>query len=328
MLLRNALLFLLLAPIAAWCTAAILFAGGFGPADRTRAAVASAFVLFSLLGLVKWRFERALVVIAFACLAITLWSWSIQASNLRDWAPDQKKLPTATIDGPLVTVRNIRNFEYRSADDWDESYYEATFDAREAEQAYFIVVPFSEDFPGLAHTMVSFRFEGERYLCVSVEIRKEKGEDYHPLRGLFKQYEVMYVAGDERDLIGVRAIHRGNDVYVHPGVARGEKVSEVFLDVVRRMNVLAEEPEFYDTLRNNCTTNLVVHWENVHGKALPMDYRLILPGYSDQLVHELGMIDTEFGYEETRERNRVNERVTAAIGREDFSSAIRGRAGG
>jgi hypothetical protein len=174
--------------------------------------------------------------------------------------------------------------------------------------------------------MVSFEFSGDRFLSFSVEIRRERGETYSVLGGLFRQYEIIYVAGDERDLIQLRSNHRRDDVYLYPVRASQERTVAFFLDMVQRMNGLHDRPEFYNSLTSNCTTNLVRHLEKVSETNVPYDHRTLLPAYSDELALALGLIDSDVGLAETRERHRINTLALAAQDRDDFSLRIRGRA--
>jgi len=247
---------------------------------------------------------------------------TVEPSNDRDWAPDQAVLAYAQFHGNQVTVHNIRNCTYRTADDYTVAHYDKTFDLNELDSIDFIMVPFP-DMPGVGHTMLSFGFGGREFLAVSVEIRKERGEAYSPAKAFFRQYELMYVLGDERDLIGLRANHHRNDVYVYRTIATAQQVRELFIDVMLRANKLAEQPEFYDTLRNNCTTNIVRHINRLVPDRVPYDYRTLLPGYSDELAYELGLLKTDTSFEQTKLRARVNSLAYIYRDSPDFSVNIR-----
>ena len=136
-----------------------------------------------------------IVVISFLVFKV-FW----RPSNDRDWELDQALLPFAEIDGSLVSIHNIRNFSYNSTTDYTVSYYDKTYDISKLKNVYYIVEPFST-FAGSAHTFVSFEFEGNDFLAISVEIRKEKGEKFSAWKGMFNQYEMMYVIADERDVV-------------------------------------------------------------------------------------------------------------------------------
>ena len=248
----------------------------------------------------------------------------MRPSNTRAWVTDQSAVSYAEIRQPLVTIHNVRNCDYRTESDFTVQYYDKTVDLRELDSVYFVMVPFP-DMPSLAHTMLSFGFADRDYLGVSVEIRREKGETYNPVRAMFNQYELMYVLADERDLIGLRSNLRLNDVYLYRAKATPEQTRLLFLDVVDRVNKLARQPEFYNTLTNNCTTNIVRHVNNLAPNKVPLDYRVLLPGYSDRLAYDLGLLDTPLSYEEAREQARVTRLAYLYRDSPSFSQEIRRR---
>lgn len=317
---------ILLALGMAWLVPAVLLTGG-GPQGIPWWRYALVCVLVLAVGL-AWRLGSrglALGTLAALCAGVFVWTRTVQPSLTRDWAPDLVRASRADVQGSRVTLHDIRDFRYRSTTDWDASWYSATYDTRDLVRAWYIVEPFS-GFEGAAHTMVSFEFSGDRFVSFSVEIRRERGETYSVLGGLFRQYEITYVAGDERDLIQLRSNHRRDDVYLYPVRASQERTVAFFLDMVQRMNALQARPEFYNSFTSNCTTNLVRHLEKVSETNVPYDHRTLLPAYSDELALALGLIDTDVGLTETRERHRINTLALAAQDRDDFSLRIRGRA--
>jgi hypothetical protein len=243
-------------------------------------------------------------------------------SNARQWSPDQALLAYARFDGERVTVHNIRNCAYSSADNFTVEHYDKTFDLGELDSVDFIMVPFS-DMPGGAHTFLSFGFGGRDYLAVSVEIRKELGEAYSSLKGFVNGYEIMYVIGDERDLIQLRTIHRLDDVYVYRAKASPAQSRALFVDVLERANKLVDEPEFYNTLTNNCTTNVLRHVNRIATRKVPYTYQVLLPAYSDRLAYDMGLLDTRLPFEEMKRRARVNPLAFVHRDRPDFSAVIR-----
>ncbi|NPC82180.1 DUF4105 domain-containing protein, partial [Pyxidicoccus fallax] len=274
---------------------------------------------------VAWRRhskKAAVAVGVLGCAAVAGWMRTVEPSGQRDWAPDLARAARADVDGTRVTIHDVRDFRYRSTSDWDAAWYTATYDTRELTGAWFIVEPFSGVW-GAAHTMVSFGFADGRYVVFSVEVRREKGETFSAVGGLFRQFELVYVVGDERDLVQLRSNHRKDDVYLYPVDASKERIAAFFLDMVARMNALHARPEFYDSLTNNCTTNLVRHVEKVSATDVPYDHRTLLPAYSDALAYELGLIEKDAPLEVVRARHLINARAQAADGRPDFSRRIR-----
>lgn len=247
---------------------------------------------------------------------------TLHASNNRSWASDHELLAYADIRGNQADVHNIRNCNYTTAEDYELRYYDKTYDLDKIRSVDFIIVPFA-DLPQIAHVMLSFGFEGDEYVCVSVEIRREKEEKYSPLAGFLRQYELMYVIGDERDLIRLRTNYRLDDVYVYRTRATPEQARVLFADMLARANKLNREPEFYNTLTNNCTTNVVNHINKLWPNRIAYNVQLVLPGYSDRMAYTLGLLDTERSFEETKAAARVNR--LAYVHRESprFSAEIR-----
>lgn len=270
----------------------------------------------------------ALKVLLVLAALFALWSVIVRPSNDRDWNADQAILPTAEITGDQVTFHNIRNFSYASTTSFTPAYYDKTFDVSKLVRAYYIVEPFS-GYAGAAHTFLSFEFEdadGEPdFVAISVEIRKEKGESFSAGKGLLKQYEIMYVIADERDVVKLRSNYRKDKVYVYPVKGDIAKIREVFLDMVTRANKLAENPEFYNTLTNTCTTNIVRHANTISPERVPFDFSILLPENSDKLAYDLGLIDTDLSFEEARAAYLINERAEQFADDPDFSLKIRGR---
>jgi len=265
---------------------------------------------------------QILAVIGTAIL-IAFIAWiSIKPSHDRNWNIDQAILPEAEINGSLVHIKNIRNFTYRSTSDYTPGYYDKTFDLAKLERVYYIVEPFS-DFKGAAHTFVSFEFEGPEFVAVSTEIRKEQGETFSAFNGLFKRYELMYVIADERDAVKLRSNYRKDDVFIYPIKTTKERMQTMFLSLMERTNELKEQPEFYNTLTNTCTTNIVSHVNTVVPGRVPLDPRILFPGYSDKFAYELGLIDTNLSFEESRQKFRINERAEKYADHPDFSEKIR-----
>jgi len=308
---------------SAWAALALALTGAGAPGPH----VARALLALVLAGgaVAVWRRSSrlaALVVMGVGCAAVYGWMRTVTPSGQRDWAPDLARAARAEVDGPRVTIHDVRDFRYRSTSDWDAAWYTATYDTRELTGAWFIVEPFSGVW-GAAHTMVSFGFSDGRYVVFSVEVRREKGETFSALGGLFRQFELIYVVGDERDLVQLRANHRKDDVYLYPVDASKERIASFFLDMVARMNALHAQPEFYDTLSSNCTTNLVRHVEKVSAVDVPYDHRTLLPAYSDALAYELALIERDAPLEVVRARHLINARARAADGQPDFSRRIR-----
>jgi hypothetical protein len=172
--------------------------------------------------------------------------------------------------------------------------------------------------------MVSFGFEGDQYLCISIETRKEKGEGYSTIKGFFRQYELFYVVADERDLVRLRTNHRkGETIYLYRIKGASMDVGrQVFLDYLQYINGLRKEPEWYNALTGNCTTQIRGHTRPYTGRTR-WDWRILVNGYIDQMAYENGSLDRSFPFEELKKRSVINGRAKAADKDPAFSKRIR-----
>ncbi len=249
--------------------------------------------------------------------------WLIQSpSNDRQWESNLAKVPRITFDENTVTIQSIRNTEYRSADDYTPAYYDRTFDLRRIESVDFVVVPF-QDAEAAAHTFLIFGFEDGERLAISVEARRERGESYSPLKGLLRQFELTYVITDERDAILLRTKHRGNRVYLYQTKTKQKTVRAMFESMLRRTNELRTQPEFYNTLTNNCSTSILLHYNLVNDRKLSTSLKVLFSGYSDELVHALGLIESELSFESLRQISEITEKANRFSEAANFSRRIR-----
>lgn len=244
----------------------------------------------------------------------------VRPSNDRDWSTDLATLPYADFNGTKVTIHNVRNFSYRSPLDYTPAYYDKTYDLEKISSVDFIVEPFS----GVAaHTFVAFGFEDGSYVDISVEVRREKGEFFNIFKGIARRFELTYVIADENDVLKLRTNHRKDHVYVYPIRTSKEKMQKMFTSMLTRTNELKDRPEFYNTLFNNCTTNIVTHVNEVTPKRVPWSIKYILPKYSDELAYEIGLIQGKGTIDELRKAHDVSE-VAQSLGDDpEFSRKIR-----
>ena len=259
----------------------------------------------------------ALSVATFAVLAF------IHPRADRSWVPQHAVMTHAELRGDSASLHRLRNFTYTSLDAFSPGYDDRRYDLTKLETVWFIVTPFSKQWRGPAHTFVSFGFSDSQYVAISVEARREPGETYGPVTGMFKQFELIYIIGDERDLIGSRAIHGDDDVYLYPIRTTPDRMRALFVEMLTRANALGTSPEFYNTLTNNCTSNVVDHVNDIAPRRVPQGIKTILPGYADEVAYSLGLIDNSITLEQARARYRVNERARRFANDPNFSRRIR-----
>lgn len=167
--------------------------------------------------------------------------------------------------------------------------------------------------------------KGGEYVAISVEIRKEKGESFSPIKGLFRQYEIVYVVADESDVIKLRTNYRKDDVFLYPVQTSKENMQKLFVSILERANKLAVEPEFYNTLTNTCTTNLVSHVNEIVPGRVPFSYKILMPAYSDELAQNIGLVDSSIPIEELRAKYHINNNAMTYADDPLFSQKIRGK---
>lgn len=312
---------LAVAGMTAWGAAAIYYAPLPGPG--LRAALAGGLVAATVLAfLLLPRRRRTLVgfLVAFAVLVL-LWR-QIPASNDRDWLPEVAVAPWAEVTGDLVTIHGVRNLDYRTETAFVPRWEDRTYDLSKLDSVDLVAVYWAG--PAVAHILVSFGFGGKDYVAVSIETRKERGEGYSAIAGFFRQYELVYVVADERDVIRVRTTYRQpqEDVYVYRLRTRRENIRRAFLAYLRGMNELRARPRFYNTLTTNCTTGVLLH-ARVNPDAPPWSWKVLVSGYVPEHLYEIGRLDPSRPFPALTRLGHVNRRAHAADRDPAFSQRIR-----
>ncbi|MDP7002515.1 MAG: DUF4105 domain-containing protein [Candidatus Thalassarchaeaceae archaeon] len=270
-------------------------------------------------------------VIALCTAIVVILTWlvarhlSLKPSNERSWVNDNKRLAEAEFDGDGVTIRNVRDFEWRSSRDFDERWMDMKIDLGRVSKIWFVLEYFDPSRRQMAHTILSFEMEDGTRVACSIEVRREKGERYHPIKGMFRQYELIYVWATERDIIGVRTNCRKNSVtHLFEAVVLGPGNERRMLEsYLRRTNKLGKEPEWYNTLTNTCTTNIVRHVNEVYPGRIPRALAILLPGLSPNILHRNNLVKMTGSLEETLERSIIDERAKTWDSATDFGDWIR-----
>ena len=304
--------------MAGWGTLAIFFSNLSGFMRPWIAALFGIGSLVALVGRYSSLQSRLGFLVVFAIVLV--WWLFMPPSNSRNWQPDVTILPWADIQGNRVAIHNIRNCDYRSETDYTVHHYDRTFDLTGLKSVDLVMVYWG--FPYIAHTMLSFGFEGGGFVTFSVETRKEIGEEYSNFKGFFRQYELTYVVADERDLIRLRTNYRGEQVYLYRLHESPDLARKVFLDYLREVNSLKERPQWYNALTGNCTTSFRITTAPYNPDAR-FDWRLIANGFIDEMLYERGAIDTSLPFPELKKRSLINARAKNVDKSPDFSRLIR-----
>lgn len=323
------LLAALVLAVGGWGVLALAVAGPQNAPLRLGLAVgfgAASLAALVALAIRRWRW-RGLALYGALFAAALVWYFSLTPSNDRDWVPENARLPSATVAGDLVTVHNIRNFQYRSETDFTPAYYDKRFDLRQLEGVDLVSVYWMG--PHIAHVFLSFEFAGGEHLAISIEARKEKGEGYSTVNGFFRQYELHYAVADERDVIGLRTNHRANPpeyVHVYRLDGRLAEGRRLFMEYIHQINAVAARPAFYNSLTTNCTTTIWLH-NRVNPEHVPFSWKILASGHVPEYLHEHGRLaGRDRPFAELQQQALVNTRAQAAGDAADFSLRIRAAA--
>ena len=309
----------------AWIAAALCAAWAFGalyfdfPIANALAAIL--FVLFLIAIVVFVRGTLAKVAGVFGAFAIVLFWWlTLEASNDRTWQPDVTQTAWAEVKGDDVTIYNVRNCEYRTATD-----FTPRWETRVVRLSQITGIDLAINYwgsPWIAHPIISFQFADALPLCFSIETRKTIGQTYSALEGFYRQYTLIYVVADERDVIRLRTNYRREDVYLYHTVASPAQARGRFLEYINTINELRDHPRWYNAVTHNCTTS--IRAQRAAKQRAPWDWRMLLNGKGDELLYERHAIVTGgLAFAELKQRSLINDPARAADGDPDFSRVIR-----
>jgi hypothetical protein len=302
----------------AWLFGAVWFDGPFGTGNKLAAAVlAAAFVVVLLFVRPFWR-KLGIFVVLFA--GVLIWWLTLSPANDSDWQPDVAQKAWADIQGDEVTLHNVRNCDYRTETD-----YTPQWETRVVHLSKLTGIDLAINFwgsPWIAHPIASFQFADAPPLCFSIETRKKLGQTYSTIGGLYRQFELIYIVADERDMIRVRTNYRKEDIYLYRTTISPAHARERFLEYIHSLNALRNKPRWYNAITTNCTTS--IRTQHPPNERLPWDWRILLNGKGDELMYERHLIVTGgLPFAELKTRSLIDARARAANDSPDFSKLIR-----
>ena len=319
-ILRRLLLVVLFA-CALWATLAIYYSNL--PWPWARLALAAVFAAFSIWALAFGQKRWALATFVALFLAVVVWEFLIPPSNDRIWRAEVARTPRAIVNGDNVHVTDVRDFSYRSTNDFNVKYIDRDVQLSHLTSVdLFISYWGTEDGP-VAHTFLSFNFDNAEPLSISIEARPEEGEGYAPVASIFKQFELIYIVGEERDIVGSRVTHRREAVYLYPIRTNAEGARRLFLVYLQRINALADHAEWYSLLKSNCTLNIIRYARSAGWSSTGFNIRHLLNGWVDRYLYEDGVLGSGTPFPDLRARARVREDVQPGEGAVEYSRRIR-----
>ena len=319
--LALALAWLVGALAVAWAAGALYLDLPASPPVRSGAAVAWALVTVALEAFGGWRGKLALLA---GFVGVAAWWSTLRPRQDRDWAPQVAVLAYATREGDQVTVHNVRNFEYRSATNFTPRYEVRTYDLGALRALDLFINYWGSSL--MAHPILSFDFGPQGHLCFSIEVRPERGEGYSMLGGLYRKYELIYVAADERDAVRLRTNFNGEDVYLYRLTIPPQAARTRFMEYIHRLNQLHERPAWYNAVTANCTTS--IRAQRAAADRARWDWRILVNGYADRMLYEHHALAGALPCPDLKARACINQRARAAGDAPDFSARIRAGAPG
>jgi hypothetical protein len=281
-------------------------------------------LVFAVAMVAAWIFVRgrgrATAVVAVGFAAVLSWWLTIRPSNTADWLPDVAQTAFAEIDGDNVVVYNVRNCDYRTETD-----YTPHWETRTVRLSQITGIDLAVDYwgsPWIAHPIASFQFGDAPPLCFSIETRKKLGQAYSAIEGLYRQFELIYIVADERDVIRLRTNYRKEDIYLYHLTISPVQARQRFLEYIRSLNALRDKPRWYNAITTNCTTS--IRHQHPSNERIPFDWRILLNGKGDELMYERHLIVTGgLPFAELKARSLIDARAKAAGDSPDFSKLIR-----
>jgi len=262
-----------------------------------------------------------LALFAAAWIVIQAWWWlGVRPSNSRQWMPEVAEQTYGSVNGNLVTVHNVRNFEWRSRTDYDPRWETRTYDLSKLQSVDMALSYWGR--PAIAHTMVSFGFSDGQYVIFSVEIRRKQGDKFSEIGGFFRQYELAVLASTEQDSLRVRTNVRGEEGYLYRIQMPPDAARALFLSYLDTANQLRDHPRFYNTVTANCTT-IIYQLAKQIVPGLPLDRRLLLSGYLPEYMYELDALSGADSVEAYRQAGHYTQRALANKDVANFSQDIR-----
>jgi hypothetical protein len=252
---------------------------------------------------------------------VVLWWCSIEPSGDTAWQPDVARTAWAETDGDQVTIHNFRNFDYQLGQS-----PQVRWETKIVDLSQLRAVDLYINFWGstlICHPIVSFQFGPTDHVAISVETRMGRGQTYSLIRGFFKQFQLIYIVADERDVIRIRTNYRHEQLYLYRTSIKPERARKLFLSYLSSVNALHAQPKFYNALSDNCTTNVRTQTAATSAKPAPWDWRMIVNGTVDELVYERGGFASQLPFAELKQSSLIDAKAQAADRNPDFSAQIR-----
>jgi hypothetical protein len=309
--------------LCAWCAMVVYYHSAFFPKFCAWGFwLASAAVFISAV-FVKRNRPATFIIAAIMPLTVTIWWFTITPANNADWQTPWARMPEIEVKGNVLSIQNIRDFNYRGENDYDVRYISGDYDLEKLEKV-MLVLSYWDGNTAVAHTMLDFGFKDGKWLVISSETRLKNGQQQTALGGLFKQYGSLYIIGTEADLLMLRTNYRKEQVYMYQMLRITPAESRtLLLDLVKRCNQLRTRPMFYNTITGNCMTSLIPSMRTAsRDPNVFRDIRILLNGYSDEMIYERNYNPAEISYEQFRQDHYITTRMQRVTDRAQYSAEL------
>jgi hypothetical protein len=301
-----------------WAFGAVWFDAPFASRNKFVAGALATGLIITLALVRKFWSKIATMVLFFG--GVLAWWLTLSPTNNSDWQPDVARQAWADIQGDEITFHNVRNFDYKTDTD-----YIPHWETRTVRSSQITGVDVAINYwgsPWIAHPIASFQFRDALPLCFSIEVRKKRGQNYSTIGGFYRQFELIYIVADERDVIRLRTNYRKEDVYVYRTTISPDRARERFLEYVRSLNALRNKPRWYNAVTTNCTTS--IRTQHPPEERIPWDWRILFNGKGDELMYERHVLLTGgLPFLELKARSLIDRRALDANNSPDFSRLIR-----
>ena len=320
----STIMWVVLVLINLWAVAAIYVDCRIAWLHMVLAAIYLTVLIFLIVRTGRWRPLACLI-----CFCVVLvWWLSLKPSDNGDWQEDDARRAWGETAGDKITIHNVRNCDYRTETEYTDCWSDRTYNLSDLRGVDFFFTNWGVRWIG--HPIVSFDFGNNQHLAFSIEARYKKGQDYSAILGFFRQYELIFIAADERDVIRLRTNYRKDEeVYMYRTTATPDIARKFFLTYVNYLNHLRDHPEWYNAATKNCTTTLDSALSADLTNPMPWNYQLLLNGTLDELLYDRGRLVTGgLPFEELKQREHINAFAQTVGQSPDWSALIRqGRVG-
>lgn len=291
---------------------------------KVRMPLTIVYVVILVAIVTKYKFHTRSAILCFGCFCLVLaWWLNLKPTNTAAWQADVDRLAWTEIDGDRVLIHNLRNCDYRSETDYSSCWSDRTVNLSDLRGVDLFFTTWGV--PWIAHPILSFQFGDDQHLAFSIEARYKVGQEYSAILGFFRQYELIFVVADERDVIRLRTnFRKGEEVFLYRGKVGPESARAIFLTYVQYLNELKDRPQWYNAATRNCTTTLDRQLASAVANPQPWNYRILVNGTLDELLYDRGRLVTDgLPFSDLKTRAHVNMMAKAADKYPDFSAIIR-----